>query len=267
MTLKPIELLVLQKGELERIQLAEIDLDNFTELSYHFNPVATHQKYWTEINEKYEFNTLIQNYAEGVRKLQQIVREIVQGTNDAGKANLRRITRHPFVYASPPAYQLIKPKIEKEKESDIDILPIAHISWAEGIEYGVFVSLTDDYSYQNILSSNIHEHGHYLHHILNSKHYKDCDSTMRETMAIFMEMKCGLPVNYTQPEPGKETPHHRAQQLLLALEKTELYSGMNTKAQWEFLTEIQAHQSLQELIEDVLSKKQEVGIGIIIDVE
>ncbi|MDP3698243.1 MAG: hypothetical protein Q8R47_01515 [Nanoarchaeota archaeon] len=228
MVLKPIELLVLQKGALERIKLAEIDLyDHDPELSYHFNPVAMNDKFWTGISEKYEVTKLLQNYVKGVRKLQQLVAELVQGTEHEDKASLETITQHPFVYASPAAYELVKPRLKKEKEDDVEINPVAHISWEEGIEHGIFVSLGDHYGSQHLLSSNIHEHGHYLHFILNSEHYNNCDSTLRETMAIFMEMKCGMSINYLAAEPGKETPHHRAQELLSLLESKKSYAPAN----------------------------------------
>ena len=266
MSTKTIDLLVLQKGALERIQLAEIELDNLSELSYQPNILALNQeKFWAGISKKYEFNSLIQNYAEGIKKLQKVVAEITHKTPNTAKASLEEITQHPFVYASPAAYQLVKPKIKKEKKDDQEINPVAHISWGEGTEHGIFVSLVDHYSYQNILSSNIHEHGHYFHFILNSEQYNGCDSTLRETMAIFMEKKCGLPVNYVYHEPGKETPHHRAQQLLSALEQTEFYSDMDNRDQWEYLTSFRTHQALQEITKDVLSKKDEQSVEIIID--
>ncbi|MEK6939555.1 MAG: hypothetical protein AABX31_02400, partial [Nanoarchaeota archaeon] len=172
------------------------------------------------------------------------------------KASLEIITQHPYVYASPDAYNVIKPPVKKEKEDDQEMNPVAHLSWGEGIERGIFVSLRDHYDYQYILSSNIHEHGHYLHYILNQDHYKQCDSTLREAMAIFMEMKCGLPVNYVYDEPGKETPHHRAQQILEQLGPVEFYSYMNNKDQWEFLTSFKTHQALQELTREFSSNKE-----------
>lgn len=256
MNLKAIELLVLQKGALERIKLVDIDLeDQDSELTYHFNPESLHEKFWTGISEQYEVNNLLFNYVYGVRRLHRVVTEIVKGTGQEDKASLKVITKHPYVYASPEAYDIIKPKCEKEKSGDLDLSPVAHLSWKEGIEYGIFVSLMDHYSYQNILSSNIHEHGHYLHFILNSGHYNECDSTLKEAMAIFMERKCGLNTNYMFLEPGKETPHHRAQQLLQQLEKIEFYSYMGNKEQWEFLAQFKTHQALQELTVDISSNK------------
>ena len=258
MILKPIELLTLQKGAPERITLAEIDLeDHESELTYCFNPEAMHEKYWAEISEQYEVNNLLRNYVEGIRKLQQLVTKIVQGTENEDKASLEVITQHPYVYASPDAYNMIKPKIKKEKEADQETNPVAHLSWGEGREQGIFVSLRDHYDYQDILSSNIHEHGHYLHYILHPAKYNGCDDTLREVMAIFMEMKCGLSTNYIFSEPGKETSHHRAQQILQQLEKTEFYSSLDKKEQWEILVDFQTHSALQEFAEELLRGRQE----------
>ena len=268
MILKPIELLTLQKGAPERITLAEIDLeDHESELTYHFNPEAMQVKYWAGISEQYEINNLLRNYVEGARKLQQLVTKIVQGTENEDKATLEVITQHPYVYASPAAYKLIKPQIKKEKENDQEIIPIAHLSWRKGIERGIFVSLRDHYDYQDILSSNIHEHGHYLHYILHPTKYNGCDDTLREVMAIFMEMKCGLSTNYIFSEPGKETSHHRAQQILQQLEKTEFYSSMDKKGQWEFLVDFQTHSSLQEFAEELLRWRQEQLQEVVIEYE
>ena len=268
MVVKTLELLLLQQGAPERIKLVEINLENPADPVCCYNHEALREEYWVGISKGYDLGMLATNYIEGISRFQQVVAEIVNGTANQDQASMENCIAHPFVYASPAAYQVIKPKFEKEKEHDHEPDSIAHISWEEGDAYGIFVSLIDNCNNDNLISSNIHEHGHYIHLNLDQEHYRACDTTMKEVMAIFMEMKCGLSINYVYSEPGKESPHHRAQKLLFNLEKAEFYTGMNTQTQWKFLTCFHAHQNLQELTEAVLSRKVAPPLEeIIIDVE
>ncbi len=252
MVVKTIDLLVLQNKILQRIELAEIHLGHPLELTYYANPAALQENIWVGIGEQYKIKFLVQNYVEGIKKVQRLITEITSETPDADKANLETITEHPFVYASPEAYRLVKPRFRKEKKDDGGINPVAHISWKDGTKYGIFVSLEENSSYNDILASNIHEHGHYIHYRLCPEKYNNCDKTMREVMALFMETKCGMPINYKSVSSKKETSPIRAENLLRKLEQKMLYQSTDTAFQWSLLADYSNHKNLEEFIDDIL---------------
>ena len=244
MVVKSIDFLVLQEGKVSRLELAGVDLDDPSKISYYLNPEALDEKLWTGVAKQYDVHSLSENYLETIRRVQKLYRKINPGYSK--KEVLELITEHPFVYAAPKAYQLVKPVFPKEKNDDAEIHPIAHISWEQDLRRGIFISLEDHFNRDTIIGSSIHEHGHYLHFRLAAEKYKACDSTLKELMAIFVQRKCDYDKNY-----GEKTPHHRALQLLQQLEQTKYYSSLNSKDQWNFLIDFKTHTELQEKIESL----------------
>jgi len=235
---KSIELLVLENENLVRMKLAEIMLSDQPRISS-FNPRALEHWVWKGISERYEVKTLVQNYIHAILKTQRIFAKIVKDTTYQRKAELETITRHPFIYASPAAYQKVRPQIKKEKKGDDEIKSVAHLSWQEGI----FVMLGHNYTYQTILGSNIHEHAHFMHYTLYPQFYNYYDSTMKECLAIFVEEKCNIKDIYE----GRN-PHARGQQILKELNKHDFYRRKTIADQWNFLTEYEDHRDLKRII-------------------
>ena len=247
---KQIELIVLQEGKPQRMKLAQVYFSLSSEKPYYLNPPALTSEVWEGISEAYSPRILIDNYLEGVQKTQRLFAEILKDSPQEEKANLETIASHPFVYASPEAYEKVKPKFKKEKEGDGEINSIAHISWNKGIKKGIFILLGQNYSFETLLASNIHEHGHYMHQLLQPEKYLECDFTMIEARAIFVEIKCGIRVKSASGDSKEETPHIRAKKMLRQLWKNKLYQSMNVAEQWKFLSNFTSHEVLQECLNE-----------------
>ena len=247
MTKKIIDLIVLENDQEKRIP--------FLQFSWYESPKKTNVKrlatpgVLSGLGWQYTYWSLSRNYLNGIIKVHDLFKTIVEDTDQQDYVTYENITARPFAYAMPEAYEKIKPVISKEKDNDTQVNTAAHICW----EKGIFVSLSRKRTLNDMLGLNVHEHGHHMHYLLRPRQYVSCDATMIELMAIFTMVNCNLPVNYRPANYNPntktgETPHYRAEKLLDQLYRKQEYFYLNTAEQWDFLIDFHEHQKLQEYI-------------------
>ncbi len=190
------------------------------------------QKKIETIPGKFYFKELAFHYLRSQHKVHRIFRKILEGNEDLKKEypylleSYLHLATVPFAYATTDAYEKIRHRYPKEKETDVEIKATAHYDEHRGI----FVSLNPN---DNLQSTIAHEYGHYLHHTLTPDQYRESSPTMKEVMAIFIEGKCGYHTNY-----ATDLPHYRAEQLLKKLENTKTYGKeMSISDKWNFLND------------------------------
>ncbi|GEM_PF-5811458 len=248
MNTKTIDLLVLNQDQESRIPLATFSLEELPKKASFKSPMEA--SLLSNMGEQFTVRALVEAYLNSSLKIYNLFRKAVNTIDLYEKVTFENIMARPFAYAQLEAYEKMRPIIPKEKESDADVFPIAHLCWKEGI----FVALFQQQSMEHLLGSNLHEQSHHMHYLLYPEHYNHSDVTIIETMAIFAEMKCKMPVNYLpqdyNPETKvKETPHYRAQELLQRLESKPSYAAASLQSQWNFLLQYNRHEALSERIE------------------
>jgi len=245
---KTIDLIVLNQDQETRVPLATFSLKDLPKRASFKSPTETNLL--SNLSEQFTVRALVKAYLDSSVRIYNLFKKAVNKIDLYEKVTFENIMARPFAYAQPEAYEKIRPIIPKEKESDADIFPIAHLCWKEGI----FVSLFQEQSLEYLLGSNLHEQAHGMHYLLYPDHYTSSDATIIETMAIFAEMKCKIPVNYIpqdhNPETKiNETSHSRAQQLLQRLESKPSYASASLPSQWNFLLQYNKHEALSEGID------------------
>ena len=251
MNTKTIDLIILEQDQAMRYSLATASLQ---ELPKRIKFEAPHEKYLLfGLTEQFTARALVEAYIKSSAKIYSFFKKVVNSTELSEKITFENIMARPMAYARPDAYEKIRPVFPKEKETDADVSSIAHLCWEEGI----FVGLFPGQSAEHLLGSNLHEQVHHMHHFLYPKQYEKSDMTMIETMAIFGEMKCKIPVNYLpqdhDPETKiNETQHYRAQELLQRLESKPSYASASLQSQWNFLLQFDSHEALREHIDQKL---------------
>lgn len=230
-----LELKVLEEGRVITRLFADVDLlpDSFfifpgvqEEVVQHFGC---------------DLNFLAGKYVRAMRKASLAFYDILAPKWDYADV-CEYLTKTPCTFVTNEAYQIIKPKIEKEKDNDQEVNPIAHCQPGKGIYLSLYEKFTE-----TITGSIIHETGHDMHYNLYPKKYNKADSTMLELMAIFVQERCGYRRNYAE-----NTPHGRAVKLLNQLRTKELFQRMNLSERWHFLVDFKSHEALQETIDDIL---------------
>ena len=243
MSSKTIDIIVLEEEQPQRVLLSEVTLNLLPERFNFLMKGKIRHTFWPKMRTIHTCTSLTQNYLSGINNIYKTFIEIVTGTDYEDKINYDLITSIPFAYATPKAYQKIKPIPLKEKETDKEVVPVGHFE----AKNGIVLSLENNITPESIIGSIIHEHGHYLHYSLWKEEYQKCDVTMRELMAIFVQEKY-----YPIGAYKEKTPHHRAQELLHRLENKESYARSDSASQWNFLLQFMNHQELNEHIDKLL---------------
>ena len=114
----------------------------FLQFSWYGSPKKTNvkrlatQEVLSGLGWQYTHRTLSKNYLNGIIKVHDLFKTIVEDTDQQDYVTYENITARPFAYAMPEAYEKIKPVISKEKDNDTQVNTAAHICW----EKGIFVS-------------------------------------------------------------------------------------------------------------------------------
>lgn len=244
MITKNIDLIVLEEEKVIRKKLASITPESLVAgtYSYRLNSKLWEQKSSQPEKNDLEPNALVLHYVSGINKVHNTFRKILRN-NQTEKAKFPmlkdsylHLASFPFAYVTAEAYERIRHTYAKEKETDKEIIAVAHCDQVKGI----FVSLGNENSLEGTIA---HEYGHYLHHTLLPESYKKSSATMKEVIAVFVEEKCGYHTDYVP-----DGPHYRAEQLLKKLEKKSTFGkNMTLAGQWNFLGSFSHHEYLDEL--------------------
>lgn len=244
---KSIDLIVLNKEKTKRIFLAEFTLDQLPERFSVLRKGDLKQHFWSGDGRWHTRTSLAQIYLAGIVATHNLFQKILKGTLPEKEINYEFVAAPSFAYSCPEAYAKVRPSFPKEKAEDIETISIGHVHEKKGI----YLSLEQNLTADNLTGSITHEHGHYLHRKLWPEKYQQSDITIIEMMAIYVQEKC----NYAR-EYIPNTPHHRAFKLLRQLEEINIYQQMPVPAQWNFLLHFTKHEELQNLV-DVLKPKKE----------
>lgn len=198
------------------------------------------RRYSNEISEHYTPAALAILYMETLQKIHNLFQKKMSHKWD-WKTLLQALLKAEFVYASPKAYQLIRPVIPKEKEDDQEINPIAHYN-----NYEIIVSLPEHANLETIKAYNFHELGHYFHHIDAPENYASSDATIKEAAALLVEKEQGINNSY-----ASHTPHGRANELLKKANENK-FKGKPFIEKWKILTEFYNHQDFEDYLNEKL---------------
>lgn len=229
-------------NQLVRKRFAELSVKETDPLKMSAMPIKSNWgKYRPQINKQYTPFALANHYGETIKMLHRYFQDIVRHKWDPENL-LYKLLLAKFTYASPKAYQLIKPVIPKEKKDDQEVNPIAHYD----NKYGIYVSLPDDKTLKDIKILNLHEFGHLMHQVDAPENYIDSDPTIKEALAILLQEEEGI-----REYQFMDTPHGRAQQLLRKAGETK-FRGKTFAEEWKLLTRFQKYEDFDDYLDDKL---------------
>ncbi len=216
-----------------RLDLKEADPSTLSVASV----VPNWGKYRHQINQRYTPRALADQYIESIKTLHGYFQDTVRH-KWTSEDLLQKLLLARFSYASPAAYQLKKPVFVKEKPGDQEFTVVANYN----NNYGIYVSLPEDFTLGDIKRYGIHELGHLMHHLDAPENYRASDATIKETMALLIEVEQGMNLIYK-----KDTPHWRAQQLLIKANRKKL-RGKDFAEKWNTLTKFKKQKDLEDYI-------------------
>ncbi|MEK6899599.1 MAG: hypothetical protein AABX05_00600 [Nanoarchaeota archaeon] len=241
MTTKNLDLIVLEDGRPKRLTIADISLEHLPDRKY---------DYYQEIYKRYlrrqehDIIKLTDTYIDALVNASEFYQQVADLVVEPSQAfNITCLV--PVAYATEKAYKKIQPKFPKEKLQDYKINAAAHFDGSE-----IIVSLSKDRSLSQLKSNIIHELGHYFHKLLKPKQYLTCDQTMMEVIAIFTQQRYDSPLVYR-----KNTPHHRAAEILGLFRQQQNDCNINVKKHWDFLTSFTKHEVLEAKLKKQINSK------------
>ena len=236
MAVQKLELIILQQNKPHTIDLAEIHLNDLPKQTYFISPGALDQTKLEEMSTNYTPLKLVQSYLDSIQRITNLLHHLLP-VPVSDKRLHKILSEVPFSFVSNKAYEKIKPCFEKEKADDAEIISCAYYDHVNGI----YVSIKEE---ENIMQGAIiHEHGHYLHDKLYSKAYQECDATMKEIIAIFVQEECGFPRDYRE-----NTPHYRAKDLLQRCRQHAHMKTFSPASFWDLIMRFKHHENLDKYI-------------------
>jgi len=233
-----------EKGKCVRKDFAKLEVINADTLLGLFLAYANKDwgKYELEIDNHFTPPALARAYIEMIYGIHERFLDVFKDELSSEEL-FETLLKTEFVYASPMAYQRIKPVIPKEKDDDQEFNYVAHYS-SKG---GIFVSLLENATLEVIKGNAIHEFGHRLHQLYFPRNYDYSDVTIKEMLAILLEEEEGINDSYLS-----KTPHGRAKELLRRANEGKL-KGKTFAERWKLLASFLKHEDLESYIDGKLS--------------